>query len=101
MDRTSVTEAVHAAIDHFNTLPPPCDGLQKSPATVLLGPESRLDSLGLVSLLVAVERELAERFAVELTLADESALAEEKSPFRTVGSLVDYVLARLEERSRA
>ena len=57
--------------------------MDKSLETALLGPDSRLDSLGLISLLVSLEREVADRFGVELTLADENALSEEDSPFRS------------------
>lgn len=62
-----------------------------------LGPESRLfgsqgifDSLGLVSLLVAVEEAIADQFQREVTLADERALSQARSPFRSIGSLAAY-----------
>lgn len=101
MNRAEVLKVVFAAIDQFNARIPPCDGMSKTPETPLLGPGSSLDSLGLVALLVSVERELADRFGRELTLADENALSEEQSPFRTVATLVDYVVRRLEEPPRA
>jgi acyl carrier protein len=68
-----------------------------APATVLFGPRGALDSLGLVSLLVLVEEKLADELGVSLTLADERAMAQESSPFRTVATLAAYVDARLAE----
>jgi D-alanine--poly(phosphoribitol) ligase subunit 2 len=57
----------------------------------LFGKEGVLDSLGLVSFVTAIEQEIGDRFNVELTLADEKAFSQRKSPFRTIGSLTEYV----------
>lgn len=58
----------------------------------LFGGEGVLDSLGFVSLVVAVEQALDE-IGISVILADERALSQKSSPFRTVGSLADYVVA--------
>lgn len=60
-------------------------------ATVLLGAEGILDSMGLVSLIVAVEQDVEDEFGKEITIADAKAMSQKNSPFRTVGSLVDYI----------
>ena len=61
------------------------------PTTPLLGPESVLDSLGLVTLIVEVEDRLNTTYGVSLTLADDRAMSRARSPFRTVESLSQYV----------
>jgi len=58
----------------------------------LFGGQGVLDSFGFVSLIVAVEQALDDA-GVSVILADERALSQSASPFRTVGSLADYVLA--------
>ena len=58
----------------------------------LMGPDGLLDSLGLVALLADVEQRLEEEFDLVVTLADQRAMSRERSPFRTVDSLTDYVL---------
>jgi acyl carrier protein len=63
--------------------------------TRLFGHGSYLDSMALVSLILDVESALKERFGVTMTLADDRAMAQGRSPFRTVGALADYIL-RLE-----
>ena len=63
----------------------------------LFGPDSVLDSLGLVSLIVAVESAVEDEFDVSVTLADERAMSQENSPFRTVDALAEYVTQLLEE----
>lgn len=50
-----------------------------------------LDSLGLVSLVVAVEENVREKFNVSITIATEKAMSRTKSPFRDVKSLSLYL----------
>lgn len=63
----------------------------------LIGPRSVLDSLGLVTLLVDLEQRLDDEHGLALTLADESALSQKSSPFRTVRSLADHICGLIEE----
>ena len=65
------------------------------PTTRLVGPQSVLDSLGLVTLIVEVEDRLESSHAVSLTLADDRAMSQTRSPFLTVQSLSEYVGSRL------
>jgi len=60
-------------------------------STPLMGKSSGLDSLGLVNLIVDVEGRLLDDFDVEVTLADERAMSQKHSPFRTIGSLAEYI----------
>ena len=66
-------------------------------STSLLGKHSILESLGLVTLLVDLEQRLEENYDVCVTLADERAMSQKHSPFRTVQSLTDYIRMLLEE----
>ena len=66
--------------------------------TRLLGSKAILDSLSLVSLIVNIEQKLSEQ-DISITIADERAMTQEKSPFRTVGTLVDYVNLLISEVS--
>ena len=70
-------------------------------STLLLSKESNLDSLGLVNLIVLVEEKVEDEFGVSVALADERALSEKKSPFRSVEALVRYIEASLAEPSLA
>jgi acyl carrier protein len=73
----------------------PLDQIDES--TPLLGRGSFLDSLGLVSLIVDIEQKLNEDHGISLTIADERAMSQQKSPFRTVATLVDYVQTLVNE----
>jgi acyl carrier protein len=66
------------------------------PETRLFGKDGLLDSMALVSLVMSLEQEIAEKFGAEIALADEKALSQKHSPFRTVGSLVSYADGEIE-----
>jgi acyl carrier protein len=89
--------AIYRAIDCINAELPPDRQLGKTPDTRLLGSQSVLDSLHLVSLLITIEREVEDTIGVTLTLADERALSMKESPFRTVESLASYIEVLIRE----
>ena len=86
-----ILAAIYRAIDWINGELPLDRKLIKVPETRLLGSESVLDSMHLVSLIIAIEREVEDTFGVALTLADERALSMRESPFRSIQSLSDYI----------
>ena len=71
-------------------------GVDLTADTRLFGDEGVLDSMGLVSLIVAVEQEIEDRHGVAVALADEKALSQSRSPYRTIGTLAEYAGAGLE-----
>ena len=52
-NRESIIRLIYEAIDEFNLQHPPEERLEKSAESVLFGPSGRLDSLGLVDLILA------------------------------------------------
>jgi acyl carrier protein len=60
-----------------------------------------LDSVGLVSLIVELEQQIADRDEASLTIADDRAMSQKRSPFRTIGSLADYVQGLMMEVAKA
>jgi hypothetical protein len=67
----------------------------------LFGRDAPLDSLGLVTVLVSFEAAINDQFDTQLILANERAMSMERSPFRTVSTLVDYACALLAENGKA
>ena len=98
-EKTSIAEVVFVAIHELNQQLPKEQQIEKSLGTVLVGRGARLDSLGLVSLIVGIEEGIAERFDASIILTDEKAMSQELSPFRTVDALVDYIAEQLEEKA--
>ena len=67
------------------------------PNTPLFGRNGVFDSMGLVSLVVAVEERIEEEYGFLIALADERAMLQEKSPFLNVSSLAEYAERALDE----
>jgi len=91
----SIISIIYDAIDDLN--PTLRSQLDKTPETVLFGPESGVDSVGLVRLVIAVEQGIENQFGIVLTLADDAAVSQRNSPFRSVRRLAAFVKTRLDE----
>lgn len=81
--------AIYAAIDSANEALPPERKLAKDPQQAILGPTAQIDSLGLITLLVAVETQVQAKFGLSLSLTFE--VAQPQSGVRTIQDLADYV----------
>ncbi len=88
----NVFEIVSACISGLASQLPEDQCIEASNDTVLVGEGGRLDSLGLVNLLVSIEERLSEDLGLQLDLLDIAMIGESEGPMRTVGSLVDYVV---------
>ena len=89
--KEKILQLIYEAIDALNTQLPKEEYIEKDDGTALFGTGSKLDSLGLINLIVAVEQNIEDEFDITITLADERAMSQKHSPFRTVGSLADYI----------
>ena len=63
--------------------------------TPIFGGKGKLDSLGLVTFLVAVEQKIEDEYTTSITIADEKAMSHKHSPFKTINSLADYIFTLL------
>lgn len=97
MNQQDVFAAVLEAVTELNEQLDAEHKLELSSETRLLGKDSKLDSFGLVNLIILVEEKLYDKFDKSITLADERAMSQEHSPFRSVQSLADYAFALLSE----
>lgn len=95
--RESINALVGAAIEDFNMENKRENRISSVPETALFGKEGTLDSLGLVNLLVLVQECIEDELDVSVVLADERAVSQEKSPFRTVESLSEYTYGLVSE----
>ena len=65
----------------------------------LYGLTGVLDSLGLVTLIVAIEQAVEDDLGLVISLADEKAMSQKNSPFRTIGTLADYIVKVSQEEA--
>jgi len=64
----------------------------------IFGENAPFDSLEFVNLIVGVEQDIEENYNMSITLADEKAMSEKENPFKTIGSLADYIVVILDEK---
>lgn len=62
--------------------------------TIIFGRDSKLDSLGFVTLLVDIETRMSE-VGNEITLTSEQAMSQRNSPFRSVNTLADFIIDQI------
>ena len=99
IDSAEVERVVLAALDDYNQQVADAQQLGALRETILFGAGGALDSMGLVNLILCVEQRIAEDLGREVTISDDKAMSRRTSPFRTLGTLVDYVAERLRETS--
>ena len=92
-----ILETIYNSINELNERLSNEKQLTKSTKTVLFGNNGKLDSLGLVTLLVIIEQNIEDEFDVSITIADERAISQKHSPFRTIGTVADYINMLLKE----
>lgn len=96
VDTEKITSLIFEAVDEINEQLPKSKRIAKDRNEALFGEGGKLDSLGLVNFIVEVEGLIDENFDTSITLADEKAMSMKNSPFRTLGSLADYIANLLE-----
>jgi acyl carrier protein len=100
VNRSAIVEMVISSLEDVlamaNGDAPHVDELGED--TRLIGREGLLDSMGLVTLIVDVEQRLEEEYDVALVLADDRAMSQKNSPFRSAGALTNYICQLLEEQ---
>ena len=92
IDRNAVLEMVLSALrDAVDQNSGDASGVTDE--TVIVGPEAVIDSIGVVSLIVDIEQRLEMDHQVSVTLANDRAMSQRSSPFRTPAVLADHILA--------
>lgn len=71
--------------------------LQADETTRLFGARSALDSINLVNLIADLEERVHDDLGAEILLADQIAMSRTHSPFRKVGTCVDYMMERIND----
>ena len=88
---------IYPVIDEFNPTLPADRQLAKDPDTELFGTDNGLESIQLVSFVVAVEDHILDTMGNDLVLADEKAMSRRNSPFRNLAALAEYIAELLGE----
>jgi acyl carrier protein len=98
--RERAIKVIYSAFDLINSEKGSEGKLIESEETTLFGHGANLDSFELVGLVLSVESKIAQEFGVVVTLADEKAMSQRSSPFRTVATMANYIVQVIEESKR-
>ena len=93
-----ITQMLFGAIDELNQLRPAEEHLEKDLDTPLAGDVGRLDSAGLINLIVVTEQKAAEELGRPILLTDDRTMSQVNQVFRTLGTLADYIDLLLSEK---
>ena len=94
----NIYKSIYKSIEEVNSQMSKDEQLIKSPDTVLYGESSSIDSIGLINIIVTVEQNIEDDFEKSITLADQKAMSQKQSPFKTVESLAKYIQILIEEK---
>jgi acyl carrier protein len=92
-----IRETIFSALDELNNLLPAQERFPKREDTPLAGPDGRLDSLGLVNLIVILEQKLEAHLNASLSLIDDRLADGDQAHFDSVRTLATYIASRLDE----
>ena len=87
-----ILQKIYESIDEHNILNPIEYQISKSLKTPIMGKNSVLDSLGLVSFLVDLESKIEGEFVLNSNLINEELIAENSEHYDTVESILNYIL---------
>ncbi len=73
-------------------------GADISPDARLFGREGMFESLALVNLITSLEEAIEDKFDVAISLADERAMSQNRSPYRTIAALAEYAAELIAEQ---
>ena len=96
MSKEELTSLIKTQVQSYNeNLDEPVD-LSARADSVLFGEGGVLTSVDFVTLVLDIEEAVENSTGKSVTLADERAMSQKHSPFRTVGTLADYIAGLLE-----
>ncbi len=96
--RDRVLGAIFRALRAVNELLPAENQVRLTSDERLIGPEGKLDSLGYINLVTALEQEFESEFGRSLSLVTDGSSEDPADPLRTVSALADYLTKRLASR---
>ncbi len=96
--RDKITRMLFSVIDELNQLRPTAEHLEKNLETPLTGDFGRLDSAGLINLIVLTEQKTVEELGMPILLTDDRTMSRINEVFRTLETLADYIHLLLNEK---
>jgi acyl carrier protein len=94
MNAEEALDTVYRALGMVNELRLPGDAIPRTPHAILTGDGGALDSLALVTLVLAVEQSVMESTGREISLMGEESFDTRQGSFRTPAALAAYIVEK-------
>jgi D-alanine--poly(phosphoribitol) ligase subunit 2 len=96
MNPHSREQVFHVIVSSMRSVTPGVEKIDER--TALMGAGAVLDSVGFVTLLIAIEQNLSGAVDLSTSFLDQDGTPEGPHPFRTVGSLTDHVTSLMPQK---
>ena len=90
-NKNSIIEIIFTSIKEVNENQPSNNKLKLKKDELLVSDKSKIDSLGLITLLVNIEDKINKTYNVRLNLLEENFISDEKTPFQTIDNLAEWL----------
>jgi len=100
ISKAEILKILYQAIGELNEQFQDCAQIVVSENTILLGEGGQLDSLGVVNFVIAIEERIEARFGVFFAVPVETLSMGSEDPWRSIGSLADYLAKQLNDSRR-
>jgi D-alanine--poly(phosphoribitol) ligase subunit 2 len=97
VEKQKIIEIIYNSFDDINEELPKKNRLEKKVDEIIYGNEGKLDSLGLVNLIVSIESAIDDELDKQIVIANEKAMSMKNSPFRNVDTLAQFILELINE----
>ena len=96
METERIQSIIMSAMTTMNVSRESDEQLEIGVEAPIFGPDSMLDSLGLVSLLIDIEELFADE-GITIALSDERAMSQKRTPYRDVPTLTAFIESQISE----
>lgn len=97
INKERVVKVIFSAVDQVNLQLSRENQLSKAIDTAIFGAGAKLDSLGFINFIVALEQKIEDEFQ-ETILMDNIEISRKNNPFRSIGALANHISLRLKEK---
>ncbi len=96
--KTKIENIVKQAVEELNEQKESDSKLNYSPDTRLIGKHAEIDSMEFVTLVSIIEELVGDEFDKDIRIVSDKAFSRERSPFYSIGTLIDFVTELVEEK---
>jgi acyl carrier protein len=93
MEHEKIVKMLFRVVDEINEMLPPEAQLEKDLEAALAGGKGKLDSAGLINLIVATEEKAAAELNLPIILTDDQTMSQIDRVFGTLGTLANHISA--------